>query len=154
MFAYLLKPGGLPGLGIPAGVPTTIPTPGGAAPLPPPVFPGPTSLPIPGLPGVPPFVIPGPAGPIVVPGVPGVPAPVATLATYIIQPGDFPAKLAQRATGTPSRWTELRPPNPNLKTVQTKDASGKVIATHLVPFNAGQILNVPASWPPPTSWAA
>jgi nucleoid-associated protein YgaU len=76
------------------------------------------------------------------------PPPAPALATYTIKAGDTPFMLAKRAVNDGSRWTELRPPNPSLKTVQTKDPdSGKVIATHLVPFNPGQVINLPAAWP-------
>ncbi len=100
--------------------------------------------------GVPP-PFPGPAPiPNVPPTAPPVPAPApAPAATYVIKSGDTPFGLAQRFTGQGKRWTELRPPNPNLKTVQTRDPNtGAVVATHLVPFDPGQVLNLPASWPP------
>jgi nucleoid-associated protein YgaU len=95
----------------------------------------------------PPFPTPAPVPPPTTAPAPA-PAPPTSLATYTIKSGDTPFGLATRATGQGSRWTELRPPNPELKTVQTKDPdSGKVIATHLVPFNPGQVIKLPSTWP-------
>jgi hypothetical protein len=112
----------------------TAPTQQAPAPAPvPPPFPSPQPLPP---------VLPGPFG------VPAPPAqPPAAAKTYVIQSGDSASAIAKKFTGNGGRWRELLPPNPNLKVVQTRDESGTIMSTHVVPFNAGQVLNVPASWP-------
>jgi nucleoid-associated protein YgaU len=94
---------------------------------------------------------PIPPGPIPVP-VPAAPPPVAqppaAAATYVIKAGDTPFGLAKRFTGQGSRFKELLPPNPELKVVDTRDDNGTIIATHYVPFNPGQVLKLPPTWPP------
>lgn len=121
--------------------PAPAPAPGGSpGPLPPP-FPPPA--PIPQVPSGP---LPAPQGvPAPPPFVPA-PAPAPAGTTYIIKSGDNPSMLAKKATGDGMRWRELLPVNPSLKVVQTRDDSGKLIATHVQPFNPGQVLNWPAGW--------
>jgi hypothetical protein len=165
LIAWMLKsPGSSPfPTPSPGSVPIPVPgpAPGGAAPTPPPVFPGPAPIPavpppgtpIPGVPGATVPAVPGVNVPAPAPAPPPVAPAPAPFAQYVIKAGDFPAKLAQRATGSPTRWTDLRGPNPNLKTIQTKDPTGKITGTFLVPFNPGQVLNVPSSWPHPSLWA-
>lgn len=64
--------------------------------------------------------------PAAAPAAPSVPA------TYTVQSGDWPAKVAEKFTGDPNRWRELDKANPNY------DLSKK--------FWAGMVLQLPASW--------
>lgn len=117
----------------PSGAPPGA-TPGAPPPFPPPA---PATVPIP-VPATP----PAPTAPAPTPPA----APPAS--TYTIKSGDTPFLLAKRFTGNGGRWNELLPPNPQLTVVNTRDENGKIIATHVTPFNPGEVLKVPASWPP------
>ncbi len=108
--------------------------------------PGPAPLPAP-LPSPPipfPPVVPG-ALPPGLPGLPGVlpavfPIPTTTPATYVVQNGDFPIKIAVKFTNDGSRWHELIAANPQKKT----RADGAFVS-----LTPGEILNLPASWVAP-----
>lgn len=106
--------------------------PGGTGPAPgttPPPFPAPAPVPPPTGP-VPPFV-----------------------STYVLRSGDTPSGLAKVRTGDGNRWRELLTVNPEMRIVQTREPPlekggppGKVIATHVRPFNAGQTIKLPSGW--------
>jgi nucleoid-associated protein YgaU len=105
--------------------------------------PGPAPAPLPLPP--PPIPIP-PISPGVLPpgGLPGVlpailPIPVAAPATYVVQNGDFPIKIAVKFTNDGSRWHELIAANPQKKT--RPDGA-------FVSLTPGEILKLPASWVP------
>lgn len=121
--------------------PAPQPSPGTPPPAVPPAFPPPA--PIPQAPSVPQVSPPPP------PGQPAPPPPggVAPF-VYVIKSGDNPSMLAKKATGDGTRWRELLSVNPSLKVKQTRDETGKLIATHVVPFNPGQLLNWPPGWAP------
>ncbi len=74
---------------------------------------------------------------------------------YTIKSGDNPSALARKFTGDGERWPELLESNPKLHiehvdvpTVTKAHPEGEMIRTTLVkPFNPGQILTLPDSWP-------
>lgn len=70
-----------------------------------------------------------------------------------IQSGDTPSGIAQKLTGTATRWKELLAVNPTLKVVTVGST------TQIQPFNPGQRITIPTSWlgtasPAPQSPAA
>lgn len=110
-------------------------SPGGTSPTPnpnpnpvPPTFPGPAPVPIP---------VPGPNKP------PGVPAPAST---YTIKSGDTGVGLAKRATGDSNRWREILKANPTYKAVTAPSPTTGLPTTQIVPWNIGQVMNVPPGW--------
>jgi nucleoid-associated protein YgaU len=89
---------------------------------------------------------PGGVTPPPPPGVPSPAAPMPITAVYVIKPGDSASAIARKFTGDSTRWHELMDANPNLK-ASTVPVNG-VPTTLVTPFNPGQILKLPASWPP------
>jgi nucleoid-associated protein YgaU len=69
-------------------------------------------------------------------------------AVYVIKPGDSASAIARKFTGDASRWHELMDANPNLTAKTVPDQHGQGMITLVTPFNPGQILKLPASWPP------
>lgn len=59
---------------------------------------------------------------------------------YVVESGDFPARIAKKLTGKDTRWPELIAANPQKKTKSSN--IGKVF----VSLFAGERLNVPKSW--------
>jgi hypothetical protein len=130
----------------PPATTTTTTTPPAVPPFPPPAPPVPP-------PATPPPATPPPATP---PPATPPPAPPAAPATYKIAKGDTPFAVAQKFTGAGNRWKELLAVNPSLSTetidvpTQTKaHPEGEMVRTTFVrPFDPGQVLTLPASWPP------
>jgi nucleoid-associated protein YgaU len=65
--------------------------------------------------------------------------------TYVIRSGDSASAIALKFTGDSTRWRELLTSNPTLK-ADTEDVNGTP-TTLVKPFNPGQILILPPSWP-------
>lgn len=61
-------------------------------------------------------------------------------AHYVVESGDYPGKIAQKLTGTASRYTELFAANPQKPLVKT--SYGQNFKT----LGTGETLNLPASW--------
>lgn len=105
----------------------------------------------PGGSGPPPGTTPPPfPPPAPIPPPPNGPAPGGL---HTLRDGETPFLLAKARTGDGNRWRELLPVNPDLEVRQTREPPleqggppGKVIATHVVPWNAGQVVRLPAGW--------
>lgn len=65
---------------------------------------------------------------------------------YVVEKGDYPVKIAQKLTGNQNRYRELIQANPQKKLATSGQFKGS-FAT----LNAGEILNLPASWQRPIS---
>ncbi len=70
------------------------------------------------------------------PPLPDKPPLTNKLATYVVQSGDTGEKIAEKYTGSKSRWPELVKVNPTLAD-----------AKYGLKIYAGQRINLPASWP-------
>jgi hypothetical protein len=61
--------------------------------------------------------------------------------------GELPYQVAKTYAGDQSKWSQLPSVNPGMKVVQKKDAAGKIIWSGLSPWNVGQEVNLPPTWP-------
>ena len=77
--------------------------------------------------------------------VPTITAPMVAAGAYVVQPGDFPIKIAQKIVHDGKRWPELVAANPSKK----RAADGNF--TNLQP---GERLLLPPSWTSPPAPAA
>jgi hypothetical protein len=77
----------------------------------------------------------------------GAPAVKVVQRTYTVRKGDSPWRVAQRFTGNGNRWKDLVKANPT-KPINPKTGS-------FAQFYAGEVLNLPVSWPstPPSTAA-
>ena len=107
-----------------------------ALPLPPGV-PAAPALPS-GIPGLPSFPLPALPTFVMSANSPR-PAPAGSAgATYVVKPGDFPIKIAQRLVGDGNRWKELVAANSPPKKLAPNGTFAQLLP--------GEILKLPASW--------
>ena len=78
-----------------------------------------------------------------------IPTPVRNVKTFVavVQPGDSVSRIAQRMTGSPSRWPELVGANLH-KPLSPGNVAGSPYRV-FSSLQAGEHLMVPASWPNP-----